>query len=118
MKTIAIIGLGKWGKNHVRNIVRLQSEGFCDKVVICDQDKNRVETIGNVNNVPMENRYDDLDKLLKNEKLAGAVLAIPTAIHKEIALKVLEYCDILCEKPLALSLFEADEILNLARKKR
>ncbi|MHA1530814.1 MAG: Gfo/Idh/MocA family protein [Candidatus Heimdallarchaeota archaeon] len=116
MKIIAIVGLGKWGKNHVRNIVRLQSEGFCDKVVICDADKKRLESIGNVNNISNENRYDDLDKLLKNEKLAGAVLAIPTAIHKKIALQVLEHCDILLEKPLAPTVEECQEISEKAKK--
>ncbi len=116
MKTIAIVGLGKWGKNHVRNIVRLQSEGFCDKVVICDADKKRLESIGNVNNIPNENRYDDLDKLLKKEELAGAVLAIPTAIHKKIALQVLEHCDILCEKPLAPTVEDCQEISQKAQK--
>ncbi|MGC9780473.1 MAG: Gfo/Idh/MocA family oxidoreductase [Candidatus Heimdallarchaeota archaeon] len=116
MKTIAIVGLGRWGKNHVRNIRRLQTESFCDKVVICDADKGRLKSIGDINDIPEENRYDDLDKLLKNEKLAGAVLAIPTAIHKDIALKVLEHCDILCEKPLAPTIEECKEISEKAKK--
>ncbi len=116
MKTIAIVGLGKWGKNHVRNIRRLQTEGFCDKVVICDANKGHLKSIGDINDIPQENRYDDLDKLLKNEKLAGAVLAIPTAIHKDIALKVLEHCDILCEKPLAPTIEECKEISEKAKK--
>lgn len=115
MKTIAIIGLGKWGKNHVRNIARLQSEGFCDKVVICDADSTRLKEIGDMNNVPTENRYQDLDELLQKEKLKGAILAIPTKIHKEIALKVLEHCDILCEKPLAPTVEECNEISQKAK---
>ncbi|HUU78969.1 MAG TPA: Gfo/Idh/MocA family oxidoreductase [candidate division Zixibacteria bacterium] len=116
MKTIGIIGLGKWGKNHVRNIERLHSEGFCDKVVICDADESRIKQIGDLNNIPIENRYNDLDKLLENEKLSGAILAIPTKIHKEIALKVLEHCDILCEKPLAPTLEECKAISNKAKQ--
>ncbi|NHJ87380.1 MAG: Gfo/Idh/MocA family oxidoreductase [Asgard group archaeon] len=116
MKTIAIVGLGKWGKNHVRNICRLHDEGFCDKVVICDQDEARLKEIGDVNNVPLENRYTDLEKLLEQEKPVGAILAIPTAIHKKIALKVLEYCDILCEKPLAPTVEDCLEISKKAKE--
>jgi UDP-N-acetylglucosamine 3-dehydrogenase len=116
MKTIAIVGLGKWGKNHVRNINRLYSEGFCDKVVICDQDNERLKSIGDLNGIPNENRYKDLDTMLSKEELTGAVLAIPTAIHKKIALQVLEYCDILCEKPLAPTISDCDEIAAKAKK--
>ena len=116
MKTIAIVGLGRWGKNHVRNICRLQSEGFCDKVVICDANKERLQTIGDLNEIPVENRFNDLDTMLKNEKLSGAILAIPTAIHKTIATKVLEYCDVLIEKPLAPTLEECVDITEQAKK--
>jgi len=116
MKTIAIIGLGKWGKNHVRNICRLQTEGFCDKVVICDQDPKQLKAIGDINDIPIENRYSNLDELLAKEKIAGAVLAIPTAIHKKIALQLLEHCDILCEKPLAPTVEDCNEISAKAKK--
>ena len=116
MKTIAIVGLGKWGKNHVRNIARLYSEGFCEKVVICDADKNRLAQIGDANNIPVENRYHDLDTMLAKEKLAGAILAIPTKIHKDIATKVLEHCDILCEKPLAPTVEECKAISAKAKE--
>ncbi|MHA1366076.1 MAG: Gfo/Idh/MocA family protein [Candidatus Heimdallarchaeota archaeon] len=105
MKTIAIVGLGRWGKNHVRNICRLQSEGFCDKVIICDANKERLKTIGNLNEIPVENRYDDLDTMFSKEKVSGAVLA-----------KVLEHCDVLIEKPLAPTLEECMEITEKAKK--
>jgi UDP-N-acetylglucosamine 3-dehydrogenase len=116
MKTIAIIGLGKWGKNHVRNICRLHSEGFCDKVVICDKDQQRLKEIGNRHEIPQDQRYTNVDEMFKKEEIAGAVLAIPTALHKKIALKVLEHCDILCEKPLAPTVDECDEIKAQAEK--
>ncbi|NHJ39172.1 MAG: Gfo/Idh/MocA family oxidoreductase [Asgard group archaeon] len=116
MKTIAIIGLGKWGKNHVRNINRLCSEGFCDKVIICDQDKDRLKSIGDLNEIPEENRYLDLDNMISKEKLSGAILSIPTAIHKKVALQVLEHCDILCEKPLAPTIEDCKEISEKAKK--
>ncbi|MEA2069989.1 MAG: Gfo/Idh/MocA family oxidoreductase [Asgard group archaeon] len=117
MKTIAIIGLGKWGKNHVRNIVRLQKEGFCDKVVVCDKDTEQLELIANQNKIPQENRYTDMDLMFeKEESLAGAVLAIPTKLHKDIALQTLEHCDILCEKPLAPTVKECEIIAKKAKE--
>lgn len=116
MKTIAIVGLGKWGKNHVRNVARLHSESFCDKVVICDADKDRLKQIGDLNGIPEENRYDNLDLMLEKENLSGAILAIPTKIHKKIALKILEHCDLLCEKPLAPTVEECNEISKKAKE--
>ncbi|RLI65733.1 MAG: hypothetical protein DRP02_05930 [Candidatus Gerdarchaeota archaeon] len=116
MKTIAVIGLGKWGKNHVRNIQRLYAEGFCDRVLICDQDKNQLKKIGDLNNIPLEQRYDNLDEMLKKEEISGAILAVPTAIHKKLALQVLEHCDILCEKPLAPTVEDCQEISAKARE--
>ena len=116
MKTIAIIGLGKWGANHVRNICRLHSEGFCENVVICDADASKLKAVGDTNEIPIENRFNDLDKLLNKEELAGAILAVPTAIHKGMSLKVLDHCDILCEKPLAPTVNECIEISQRAKK--
>ncbi|MFW9922152.1 MAG: Gfo/Idh/MocA family protein [Candidatus Thorarchaeota archaeon] len=116
MKTIAVVGLGKWGKNHVRNIARLHSEGFCDKVVICDADPKQLKEIGDINAIPLENRYTDIDIMLEKEKLSGAVLSIPTKIHKPIALKILEHCDILCEKPLAPTVEDCIEISKKAKE--
>jgi UDP-N-acetylglucosamine 3-dehydrogenase len=95
---------------------RLFQEGFCDKVVICDADKERLKTIGDINKIAPENRFTDITEMLKKEDLSGAVLAIPTAIHKKIALQVLEHCDILCEKPLAPTVKECNEIAAKAEK--
>ncbi|MBD3189913.1 MAG: hypothetical protein GF308_04685 [Candidatus Heimdallarchaeota archaeon] len=116
LKTIGIIGLGKWGKNHVRNIRRLQDEGFCDKVVVCDKDAERLELISNKYGLPEGNRYQELDNLLANEQLTGAVLAIPTSIHKTIALQVLEHCDVLVEKPLAPTVEDCNAIIAKAEQ--
>jgi len=116
MKTIAVIGLGKWGKNHVRNINRLYTEGFCDRVLICDRDSKQLKKIGDQNNIPLEHRFSDLDKMLEKEEIDGAILAVPTAIHKKLALQLLEHCDILCEKPLAPTVEDCNEIMQKAKK--
>jgi len=43
--SIGVIGVGKWGQNHVRVLNRLKNERFCDKLVLCDINEERVKRL-------------------------------------------------------------------------
>ncbi|HID90762.1 TPA: gfo/Idh/MocA family oxidoreductase, partial [Candidatus Bathyarchaeota archaeon] len=34
---VAVIGVGRWGINHVRVCKHLKDEGLCDGIVACDK---------------------------------------------------------------------------------
>lgn len=104
MIKIAIIGLGAMGKNHYRVL----SENSKVKIVaLCDVVKN-----GDFE----EPFYTDLDEMIKNEELDAAIVAVPTFLHKEVALKLINNkINLLIEKPVASNVNDAYEILEASK---
>ncbi len=106
MIKIAIIGLGSMGKNHYRILKEIFN---VEIVALCDVVKNENFS---------EPFYKDLEDMLKNEKIDAAIIAVPTFLHKEIALKVASYgIDMLIEKPVASKIEDAKDILDFVEKK-
>jgi predicted dehydrogenase len=62
--------------------------------------------------------YPDWRELLQNSDELDAVdICLPTHLHKEVAISALERgLHVLCEKPMALTSSDCDEILNAASK--
>lgn len=105
MIKIAIIGLGAMGKNHYRvfsSNMNVKIAALCD-VVQNDEYK--------------EPFYTDLDQMLEKESIDAAVVAVPTFLHKEVALKcIAKKIDLLIEKPVASNEEDAKEILSAAKQ--
>jgi len=105
MKKIALIGLGSMGRNHYRIIKGI---GGFELVAICDVVKN-----GDYN----EPFYSNVDDMLENEDIDACVIVVPTFLHKEVAIKCLKKGkDIFIEKPVASTIEEANDILEVANK--
>jgi UDP-N-acetylglucosamine 3-dehydrogenase len=81
-RRIAVIGVGGWGKNHVRVLHEMGVLG-----AICDEDQFRAKELARVyESTP----YYSLDQLLQNEPdLDGCVVCTPTKTHFAIAKKIL-----------------------------
>jgi predicted dehydrogenase len=61
--------------------------------------------------------YQNYEALLKNDKVDAVYIAIETYRHKEVAIRAAEEGKhILLEKPIALTLEDADEIIKAAKK--
>ncbi|ENQ6653558.1 Gfo/Idh/MocA family oxidoreductase [Campylobacter lari] len=100
---IGLIGLGKMGKNHLRELERnLKAKEIHLYDPFCkDEFKHFL--------------YKNFDDFLK-QNLDGVIIATPTHTHLDIALKVFpKIKNVLIEKPLALNV---DEILTLNQKAR
>lgn len=107
---IGVIGTGHMGRNHVRN---LSEEKRFDLVGIYDSDKNQADEIAMKYDVKA---FDDLDDLLS--QINAVVVAVPSSLHKEIALKVAEHgVHALVEKPLATTSEDAKEISEAFRNR-
>ena len=99
-----IIGVGNMGKNHVRLLRQMNNE--FDFIGAFDPDRNQIEKLGLTNCV-----YDSEDALI--DACDAVVVAAPSSLHKNIALKVAEAGKhLLLEKPIALSAEDAEEILQ------
>ncbi len=105
MVKVALIGLGSMGQNHYRVLKALN--GF-NITALCDIKQTRDYD---------EPFFTDLDEMLENADFDAAVIVVPTFLHKEVAIKCLNYGKhLFIEKPVASTVKEAKEILEVANK--
>jgi predicted dehydrogenase len=108
------VGLGYWGPNLARNF---QTSADFDLVGLCDQDPRRVERAGAP--YPSATQTTDIAELLEKATPDLVAIATPVASHVPLSKAALEFgAHVLCEKPIARSVREAEELLALARKQR
>ena len=108
MTDIGLIGVGRMGSNHLRVLKKIRD---CNLVGICDANK-AVESLAKQSGVPF---YSEPEKLL--EKCDCADICVPTRFHHDMALKALDYCDVLLEKPISHSIESGRAIIEYAKKK-
>ncbi len=111
----ALIGCGRISPNH---IVAAKANNL-DIVALCDIDEKMVEDKFLKFDLPDSvHRYTDYEYMLKNEHPELVAIATESGKHAEIALKCLDYgCNLIIEKPIALSLADADLIIKKADEK-
>lgn len=109
---IAVVGGGYWGKNLIRNFNELDAlRKVCDGNPL-------VEMIVRQKYPEAEHCADYVD-VLKDDQIAGVVLATPAVLHFEMAKRaILAGKDVFVEKPLALTVSQGEELVELARSNR
>jgi predicted dehydrogenase len=113
-KKVAVIGAGSFGKNHARVYHELQKEGLVEFCGIADANLSQAQEHATKYGVPA---FSSVDDLLRNAKPDAASVAVPTIHHLAVARLLMESgVDVLIEKPIAATLQQADEILDLAAK--
>lgn len=109
---IAVVGMGYWGKNLVRNF---NSLGVLK--VICDADDSRRDVI--TENYPNIKYVQDYQDVLNDDSIDAVALATPAVSHFEMVKKALEAGkDVFVEKPLALEFKQGEELVKLAAQKQ
>lgn len=111
---LAVIGLGRWGPNHLRNF---QAVKDCAVVAAADTDavcRARVQA-----GYPGVEVVEDYRSVLSRADVDAVVVATPTATHFTIVRDALEAGKhVLCEKPLAAKGKDAWELAQLAGQKK
>ncbi len=111
-RSIAVIGAGAWGQNHIRVFAQL---GVLR--AICETDDTLLRELRQ--KYPEIQTTSQLSDVLENRKVHAVVIASPTETHYLIAKQcLLGRKDVLVEKPLALNLQEAEELIELAEKQQ
>lgn len=107
---IGVIGVGALGTHHARHLASLPD---VELVGIYDIDHARAAEVGaKVATEP----YRDLDRLLA--RVSAVTIAVPTSEHAAVGIRALESgVAVLMEKPLAVTLEEADLLVAAARKR-
>ena len=104
---MAVIGVGHLGKHHARILTALPG---VELVAVVDTNRARAEEIAAAHQTRPLFDARDLDG-----QVDAVTIAVPTAIHRDIARPVLDAgIAVLVEKPLARSLDEADDLIAAA----
>src|ERR1700686_922075 len=108
---IAVVGVGHLGRHHARILATLPG---AELVAVVDKQRARAEEIAAANGTrPFVDYRDVLGRV------DAVTLAVPTELHREIALPFLSAgVPVLVEKPMARSLDEADEMIAAAARAR
>jgi scyllo-inositol 2-dehydrogenase (NAD+) len=109
---IGVWGLGRIGSLHAENVA--SSAGRAELAAVADPIKKLAATASKRFGVRM---YESPGQMLKKEKLDGVVIATPTTLHTQhVALASEAHVPMLLEKPIALTLKEANKIVSTVRK--
>lgn len=111
----ALIGCGRISPNHIA----AAKTNKLDVVAICDVESDNMEDKAVKFDLSADvKRYVDYREMLQNEQPELVAIATESGKHADIALDCIEAgCNIIIEKPIALSLEDADRIIEAADRK-
>jgi len=114
MLNLAIVGVGYWGPNLVRNFAVHDGAALS---LICDLDRGRLDKIGR--QYPAARLTTSFDDVIKDTSIDAVVIALPVGVHYEFAKKALDAGKhVMVEKPLCTTSAEAEELVELAASKK
>lgn len=113
MINIAIIGLGYWGPNLLRNF---SNNNKCNIITVCDLDVSKIKIFkSEYKNINFTN---DINKIYNDVRINAIVIATPVNTHFNIAKKsLLMGKHVFVEKPLTDSSNKCEILIELAKKK-
>jgi predicted dehydrogenase len=113
MINIAQVGMGYWGRNVARNLLRLSGARLH---TLCELREEILREFASDH--PDVDVTDDYHALLANRDIQAVVIATPAETHYSLARSALEAGkDVLVEKPLALTYPEGAELVRIAAER-
>ena len=110
---VGLIGCGTMGSSHAKQIAALQEIRLA---AACDVDETKArataEAAGGTVRV-----YTAVEDLLTDPSIPAVLVATPNHTHRQIVLTALAAGkDVFCEKPMALTLADCDEMIEAAAR--
>ena len=114
MLNLAVVGIGDWGRNLIRNFYEIEKANL---KVCCDLDMNALERIKEkYHSVRITTDYGEV---IEDKEIDAVVIATPTQTHFDLAKRALEAeKHIFVEKPLTLDHKQAQALVDLAKEKK
>ena len=109
---VGIAGLGRSGWGIHAKVFAKHADKYRVAAVFDPIEERRLEAVDKFGCMA----YSDFDSLIGDDEVELAVISTPTYLHAPLAIKALEAGkNVVCEKPMAASLAEADEMIETAR---
>ncbi|MGF7060007.1 Gfo/Idh/MocA family protein [Brassicibacter mesophilus] len=105
----ALLGCGRIVSKHIEALKKLND---AEIVAVCDIKENRAKEHGEKLEVPY---YTDYNVMLKNEDIDVVNVLTPSGLHAKHTIDIVKKYKkhIVCEKPMALRLKDADEMIKV-----
>lgn len=106
-----LIGAGRIAKIHSSSIAEISNAKL---VAVADLALDRAKETAEDHKADV---YKDYKELLKRKDIDAVIIAVPTHAHRAVTVDAAEAGKhVYCEKPIALTLREADEMIEATRK--
>ena len=108
---IAVVGIGYWGPNLVRNFYQLEDV----KVdTVCDIDQTKLDSIKK--SYPAIKITKSFKEILGNPQITAVAIALPLNLHYQFSKEALGAGKhVLVEKPFTSNSKEAEELIQIAK---
>lgn len=116
MLKFGMIGVGKICQGcHLPAYEKLEKTNDVKVVALCDINEERLKEVGK--RFPDAKLYTSYREMIENEELDAVDICTPNNIHSEAAVFALDHgVHVMCEKPDAVSVAEAEKMKNAAEK--
>lgn len=113
---VLVMGLGFFGRNWLRKI---QACPECEVAGIVAKHPELLATVGEEFRVPPSRRFASIEEGLDRSQAEAVIVALPEMVHKAAIVSALNRgLHVLTEKPLAMNMAEAAEVVRAARRAR
>jgi myo-inositol 2-dehydrogenase/D-chiro-inositol 1-dehydrogenase/scyllo-inositol 2-dehydrogenase (NAD+) len=110
---VCLVGAGRAGQVHANTLTRHTPAGRL--VALVDSSAEARQAVGD--RYGIEARFSTLEEALERARFDAVIITTPTFTHKELAVMAAEAGKhILCEKPMALTLDECDQMIQAAAR--
>src|SRR5579872_4021021 len=110
---VGVLGVGEMGRRHAENLRRLVPQARL--VAVADASADRSRKVAE--ELEIEQSFSSVEQLVDCKDVQAVVIAVPDKFHaKAIETIAAAGKDMLCEKPVALSLSDAQTALAAVKK--
>ncbi|MEI7635697.1 MAG: Gfo/Idh/MocA family oxidoreductase [Syntrophus sp. (in: bacteria)] len=114
MLRIGAIGYGYWGPNIVRNF---GTTSVSKVTMVCDMNSQALKKVSKL--YPHIRVTTDYEAMLKDPEVDAVAIATPVFTHFKLAkMAIMEGKSVFVEKPFTYTVAEAEELIELAEKKK
>lgn len=113
---LGLAGTGTGAEFVTKGFKMMDGKGTAELLAVFGRKKERTDAFASRYGIPL--RYYDYDEMIRNADLDAIVICTPHYLHYPMAIKAIESgLHVLIDKPLAINLKEADELISLAERK-
>ena len=111
MKKVALIGAGTMGRTHCNAYLSIEDAKL---VAVCDINEEKANMLCEKHGAKS---YTDYETMISNEEFDILDICLPTYLHSKYAIDAMKRGkNVFCEKPIALTLEEAEEMTKTAKE--